>query len=55
LHFDLETALDAREAAVRLPDEVESADAALDDEAPAEGDEDVAEAVAGIDTEDVAV
>ena len=46
--IDLETALDAREAAMRLPDEVESADAALDDEAPPNDGDIDSEAVARV-------
>ena len=46
--------LDVREAAARLPDAIEPADAALDDEALAEDDENAAEAADESDTEAVA-
>jgi len=46
--------LDVREAAARLPDAIDPADAVLIDEATAQGDEDNAERLADADSEDMA-
>jgi type I restriction enzyme S subunit len=46
--------LDVREAAAKLPDEIEPIYVALDDDLNAEGDEDAMEAAADTDAEDVA-